>query len=136
MQICYNGGVSSVEENLQITGHGRRSSHSVTQTSTQELALAKPLKHSMKFVAKSSRHSPTEKASVAGVEAACKKMSSTFAARSGVTHAPKCALNLFDSSSLASNVKIVPPKWSGKCSRETSLSEDVPKSLEAQGIFE
>jgi hypothetical protein len=77
-------------------GHGRRSSHSLTQTSSQELALAKPLKHSTIFAAKSSELSPAEKASVAGIESARKKMSSTSTTRSGMIRAPKHALNLFD----------------------------------------
>jgi hypothetical protein len=91
-------------------GRGRRSSHSGTQTSTQELAMARPLKHSIKFAAKFSRLSPTEKASVAGVEAAGKNTSSTFAAGSGVTCAPKCALNLIGSSSSVSNDETAPPE--------------------------
>jgi hypothetical protein len=91
-------------------GAGRRSSHYGTQTSTQELALAKPLKHSMNFATKSSRLSPAEKASITGVEAASKKMSSTSAARSGATRAPKRALNLFDSSSSASDDETAPPE--------------------------
>jgi hypothetical protein len=53
--------------------------------SAQELALAKPLKCNTKFAAKSSRLSPTEKASIVGVEAAGRKMSSTSAARSDAT---------------------------------------------------
>jgi hypothetical protein len=64
-------------------GHGGKSIHSETQSSTQELALAKPLKRTTKFVAKSSRLSATEKASLAGVHAADKK--------------PKCMLDLFGS---------------------------------------
>jgi hypothetical protein len=110
--------------------HGRRSSHSVIQTSAQELALAKPLKCNVKFVAKSSRLSPTKKDVVAGIEAVAKKMSSTSTTGSGVTHAPKYALNLFDSSRTA------PLEWSWKRYRETSFSKDVLKSLAALGIFE
>jgi hypothetical protein len=117
-------------------GHGRRSSHSVTQASAQELALAKLLKCSMKFVAKSSGFSLAEKASVAGVEAAGKKMSSTSLAGSATTCAPKHALNLFDSGSLASDDETDPPKQPRKHSRETSLSEDVPKSLVAKSTYE
>jgi hypothetical protein len=117
-------------------GRGRRSSHSRIQTSAQELALAKPLKHITKFTAKSSGLSPTEKASIAGVEAAGKKTSSTPTTGSGVTHAPKRALNLFDSSSSASDDDTAPSEWPRKRSRETPLFEDVPKSLVAKGIFE
>jgi hypothetical protein len=117
-------------------GRGRISSHFVTHTSTQELALAKSLKHSTKFAAKSSRHSPTEKASITRIEVAGKKMSSTFMARSGVARDPKCVLNLFDSGSPVSDDDTAPPEQPQKCSWEPSLSEDVPKSLVAQGIFE
>jgi hypothetical protein len=90
----------------------------------------------MKFAAKSSGLSPVENASVAGVEAAGKKMSSTSVARSSTAHAPKCALNLFDSDSSMSVDETAPPEWPQKRSQNTSLSEDVPKSLAAQGIFE
>jgi hypothetical protein len=106
-------------------GRGRISSHFVTHTSAQELALAK-----------SSRHSPTEKASITRIEVAGKKMSSTFMARSGVARDPKCVLNLFDSGSSVSDDDTAPPEQPQKCSWEPSLSEDVPKSLVAQGIFE
>jgi hypothetical protein len=81
-------------------GRGRRSSHSVTQTSAQELALAKPLKRST-------------------------KMTSTSAAGSGATCAPKCGLNLFDSSSSASEDGTAPKTFRGCI-----------KSLVTQGIFE
>jgi hypothetical protein len=95
-----------------------------------------PMKCSMKFAAKSSRLSPSEKASFAGVESAGKKTSSTSVVRSGMTRALKCALNLFDSCSLACDDKTVPLGRPRKRSRETPLSEDVPKSLMAKGIFE
>jgi hypothetical protein len=89
-------------------GRRRKSSHSRTQTSTQELPLVKPLKRSMKFAAKSSGLSPAEKASITGVEAAGKKASSTSTAGSGTIHAPKLALNLFDSGSSMSDDKTAP----------------------------
>jgi hypothetical protein len=53
----------------------------------QELALAKPLKRSKKFGAKSSGHGPAEKASIAGVKVASKKMSSTSMGGSGACNA-------------------------------------------------
>jgi hypothetical protein len=81
-------------------GRGRRSSHSGTETSAQELALAKPLKCSMKFAVKSSGLSSAEKASVTGVGATGKKMCPTSTGGSGATRAPKRALNQFDSGSL------------------------------------
>jgi hypothetical protein len=113
-------------------GCGRRSSHSETQTSAQELALAKPLKHGTKFAAKSSGLSPAEKASITRVEAASKKTSSTSAAGGSMTR----ALNLFDSGSSASDDSTAPPEQPQKRSRETPLSEDVPKSLAVKGILE
>jgi hypothetical protein len=66
-------------------GHGRKLSLSETQTSAQELALVKPIKRSNKFAAKSSRLSPAENASVAGVKVASKKASSTSTGGSGMT---------------------------------------------------
>jgi hypothetical protein len=94
------------------------------------------LKCSKKFAAKSFGLSPAEKASIAGVEVAGKKTSSTSVAESGATHAQKHVLNLFDSGSLASDDETTPLKRPQKYSRETSLSEDVPKSLSVKGIFE
>jgi hypothetical protein len=79
-------------------GRGEKSIHSKTQTSAQELALAKPLKHSMKFAAKSSGLSAVEKASLAGVDAAGKK--------------PKRVLNLFGSDSSVSGSEPVPSEMS------------------------
>jgi hypothetical protein len=116
-------------------GHGRRFSHSRTQTSAQELALAMPLKCSTKFATKASGLSPAEKASIAGVEATGKKTSSAFVARNGMTRAPKHSLNLFDSGSSVSDdeTSLERPR---KCSQETPLSGVVPKSLVAKGIFE
>jgi hypothetical protein len=107
----------------------------MTHTSAQEVALAKSLKHNMKFSAKSSGLSTAEKASVTGVEVAS-KMSSTSAAGSGATCAPKHVLDLFDSSSSALNGETAPLEWPQKHSRETSFSKDVLKSLVALGIFE
>jgi hypothetical protein len=92
----------------------------MTQTSAQELALAKPLKHSMKFAAKSSGLSLAEKAVVTGVEAAGKKMFSISATGSGATCAPKRALNLFDSGLSALDDGTAPLEWPQKCSQETS----------------
>jgi hypothetical protein len=89
-------------------GRGRRSSHYVTQTSAQEVALAKPFKHSTKFATKSSGLSPAKKASITRFEATAKKMSSASAIGSGATYAPKCALNLFDSGSSTSNDETAP----------------------------
>jgi hypothetical protein len=68
-------------------GRERKSSHCKTQTFAQELALAKPKKHSNKFAAKSSGLSPIEKASVMGNKVASKKPSSISAGGSGTTQA-------------------------------------------------
>jgi hypothetical protein len=103
----------------------------MTQTSAQELALAKPLKRSTKFAAKSFGLSPAEKASITGVEATGNKMSSTSTTGSDATRAPKRALNLFDSGSSVSDDGAAPLERPQKHSWETSLSEDVPKSLAA-----
>jgi hypothetical protein len=75
-------------------GCGRN--HSEMQTSAQEISLAKALKRSMKFAAKSSGLSAVDKASLAGVNAVGKK--------------PKRALDLFGSDSSGSNSEVVPSK--------------------------
>jgi hypothetical protein len=69
----------------------------------QELALAKPLKHSKKFVVKSSGLSLAKKASIVGIGIAGMKKSSTSTGGSDTTHASMHALNLFDSDSSASS---------------------------------
>jgi hypothetical protein len=61
----------------------------------QELAVAKPMKHSNKFVAKSSGLSVAEKATAAIIKIAGRKMCSTFTGGSGVTRASTRALGLF-----------------------------------------
>jgi hypothetical protein len=88
------------------------SSHCGTQTTAQELALAKPLKVSKKFGAQSLGLSIADKASPAGVKIGNKKTSSTSAGRSDATLASAHALDLFDSASSASDGKAtcqVPP---------------------------
>jgi hypothetical protein len=89
-------------------GHGRRSSHFRTQTSTKEFALAKPVKCSSKFAVKSSGLSVAEKASGMGIKIAGKKMSSTSTGGRGMTQALTRALNLFDSDSSASDDESAP----------------------------
>jgi hypothetical protein len=90
----------------------------------------------MKFAIKSSRLSLAEKASIAGIEVANKKTSSTSATRGNVTHALKHALNLFDSGLSSSDDETTPLERPQKHSREIPLSEDVAKSLAVKGIFE
>jgi hypothetical protein len=81
----------------------RGSSYSGTHTSTQELALAKPVKPSKKFVAQSSRLNVTKKTSSTNVKIVGKKTYFTCAGGSDATQASARALDLFDSSSSASD---------------------------------
>jgi hypothetical protein len=92
------------------------------QTSTQELALAKPLNHSVKFAAKSSRLSAMEEASLAGVNATGKK--------------PKRVLDLFGSNSSASDSEAIPSKRPLKHPRESSILKEAPKPPLAGGKFD
>jgi hypothetical protein len=96
--------------------------HFGTQTSAQELALAKPLKCSMKFAARSSELSATEKTSLARVNDAGKK--------------PKHALDLFGSDSSASDGDAVPFKRPQKRPRESSISKEMPKPPPTGGKFD
>jgi hypothetical protein len=91
--------------------HGRRrkSFHSEGQPSAQELALAKPVKCSNKFVVKSVGLRIAEKATIAVVKIAGKKTCSASAGESGATRALACALDLFGSGSLASDNEATPP---------------------------
>jgi hypothetical protein len=100
-----------------ILGRGINATRSV-----QEFALAKPLKSSMKFAAKSSGLSAVEKASLAGVNAASKK--------------PKCVLDLFGSDSSTSDDEAVPSKRPRKCPRESPVSEQMSKPPPAGGMFD
>jgi hypothetical protein len=104
--------------------HHRKSSYPRAQTSTQELALAKPLKRSTKFVVESS-----------GLNPAKQKTSFAPAGGSGATRALKRALDLFGSDSLASDAKASPPEQSQKRPREFSILKDIPKSSSAKGAF-
>jgi hypothetical protein len=118
------GMVLAPRKSSEKCGRGRKSSHPGAQTSTQELALAKPWKGNTKFAAKSSR------LSLAG-----QKASSTFTGGSGVTRAPKLVLNLFDSDWLASDVEAALPEQPQKSPRESSVPKDIPKSSSVKGIF-
>jgi hypothetical protein len=84
--------------------------------------LAKALKRSMKFAAKSSGVSSTEKASLAGVNATSKK--------------PKQALDLLGSNLLVSNDEVVPSKRPWKRPRESSISKQMPKPPPLRGMFD
>jgi hypothetical protein len=103
-------------------GHGGNSIRSGTLTSTQELALAKPLKCSTKFVARSSGLSAVKKASLARVNAASKK--------------PKRVLDLFGSNSIASDGEAVPSERPQKCPQESSILKEELKPPPAGGKFD
>jgi hypothetical protein len=75
-------------------GRGRKSVHTETRTSAQELVLAKPLGQSKKISTKSSGLGIAEKASLKGPSAAGGK--------------PKKALNLFGDDSSASDDETAP----------------------------
>jgi hypothetical protein len=79
------------------------SSRSGTQTSTQELALAKPVKASKKFITPSSGLSTAEKTSPIDARVVGKRMSSISAGGSDTALAPAHAPYLFGSGSSSSN---------------------------------
>jgi hypothetical protein len=116
-------------------GRGRGSNCFGAQTSAQELAFANPLKCSMKFAAKSSGLSPTEKASLAGVRAASKKTLDSVVGR-GEILAPKHALKLFYSDLSASNEEAAPSEGPQKCCRASSVPKDIPKPSPVEGMVE
>jgi hypothetical protein len=110
-------------------GRGRKSNRSEAQTSARKLALAQPVKPSKKFVAASSGLDP-----VVGVGALGKKMSSTSAGGSCMTHGAKRAMKLFDSESLASDAEATLMEWPWKRPSGSSVPKDAPKSSSAKGI--
>jgi hypothetical protein len=69
---------------------------------------------------------PCKKTYAAGAKAVGKKMFYTSAGRSGVTRAPKCALNLFGSDSSASDSEPIPVERPRKRSKETSIAQNIP----------
>jgi hypothetical protein len=98
----------ALRKTFRKRGRGRKSFHSGTQTSAQELPLAKPVKRSNKSVAKSSRLSVAKMAIAVIIKIAGKKMCSTSAGRSGVTQASTHALDLFGSGSSVSHDETTP----------------------------
>jgi hypothetical protein len=76
-------------------GLGKKSTHTETCASAQELTSAKPLGCGKKFSTKSFGLSVVEKASLVGIGAASGK--------------PKCAVNLFGSNSSASDDESASP---------------------------
>jgi hypothetical protein len=102
-------------------GRGRKLVRFETRTSTQELALAKPLGRSKKFAVKSCGLDVAEKASVARINVAGGK--------------PKRALNLFGSDSSASNDESAPSQRLWKRPRESSILKQVTKPPPTKGMF-
>jgi hypothetical protein len=94
---------------LEKWKHVRGLSQSGTQTSMQELALAKTVRPSKKFTIQSSWLSIAEKTSSANVKGAGKKTSSASAGGSDATHTWTHILDLFDSSSSASDSEPTAP---------------------------
>jgi hypothetical protein len=90
----------------------------VAQNSFQELALAKPMKPSKKFVVKDG--------------AAGKKTLPTSMGGSGMTRGSKHARKLFGSDLSASDDETAPPE---RPSKGAPLVKDVPKSYSLKGIF-
>jgi hypothetical protein len=99
-------------------GRGRKSFLFGIQTFMQELTLAKPMKHSNKFVVKSSRLTVAEKATVVTVKIAGKETCFASAGGSGATRAPMCALDLFVLGSSASANEPTPREQPCKCPRK------------------
>jgi hypothetical protein len=83
--------------------HIKGSSCSRDETSTQVLALAKPLKPSKKFSSQSSRPSIIEKTSSANLKISGGKTFSTSMGWGGSGRAPARTLDLFDSGLSASS---------------------------------
>jgi hypothetical protein len=117
-------------------GRGIKSFDSGDKTSTLELALAKPVKHSKKFVAKSFGLGVAKKATAATVRITSKKMYTATAGGSDETRAPTRALDLFGSASSASDDETTiwePPR---KRSSKFPLSKGAPKPFVMKGNFE
>jgi hypothetical protein len=134
MKICCHDTGSDAKKGYDKRRHAQCLSHSGDQLSTQELALAKPLKQSKKFVSHSLGLSTTKKTSSATVKIHGGKMSSTFAGRSGAAQALTRALDLFDSGSSASDgetVNLVPPR---KHPRKSLIPKSAPKPSEAHAV--
>jgi hypothetical protein len=105
----------------------------------KELALAKPLKLSKKFVSQSLGLSSVEKTSSMNVKVIGGKTSSTFTGRSGAARALTHALDLFDSGSSTSDGGATNPTPPWKHPWKSPASKSVLKPSEApvvKGIFE
>jgi hypothetical protein len=120
--------------------HGRRRKSFLfgTQTSAQELALAKPMKCSSKFVAKSSWLTIGKKVTTTTVKIVSKKACSTSTGGSGVTRASTRVLELFGLGSSASGDEPPPPReLPHKHPRKfPPLRKGVPQPSMMKGNFE
>jgi hypothetical protein len=114
----------------------RGSSHPGTQTSAEELTLAKSLKPSKKFVAQSSGLSIAEIASPASIRIYRKKASSTSASGSDVTLTLACVLDLFDSGSSSSHGEATLLALPRKHPRKSPALKNAPKPSATKGNFE
>jgi hypothetical protein len=103
-------------------GCGKKSTHTETHTSAQELTSAKPLGHGKKFSAKSSRLSIAEKASLVGIGAAGGK--------------PKRVVNLFGSNSSASDDESASPRRPRKRAWESGIPKQIPELVPTEGVFD
>jgi hypothetical protein len=112
------------------------SSRSGTQTSTQELALAKPVKASKKFITQSSGLSIAEKTSPTDARVVRKRMSSISAGGSDAAPAPAHAPYLFGSGSSSSNGEAAPQAPPQKCPRKSLVSMIVLKLPAMKGNLE
>jgi hypothetical protein len=111
-------------------------SHVGNQTSVQELALAKPVKASKKFIAQSSGLSIVEKTSPVDAKVVRKRMSSTSAGGSDVASALARALDLFGSGSSSSNGEAAPQAPPKKCHRKSPVPKIILKLSTTQGNLE
>jgi hypothetical protein len=105
VQKCKSAAAVSAPIAKKVSEKRRRArglSNSGTQTSMQELALAKPIKTSKKFVVQSSGLSIVEKAFPVGAKIAGKRTSFGSAGGSDAARASGRVLDLFDLGSSAS----------------------------------
>jgi hypothetical protein len=117
-------------------GRGRKSFDFGTQTSALEVTLAKLVKRSNKFIAKSSRLIIVEKATAMTIKIAGKKTHSASAGGSDTIQASTRALDLFGSSSSASDDETTPREPPHKHPRIFVHPKGVPKSSVMRSNFE
>jgi hypothetical protein len=103
------------------------SSRLADRTSAQELALAKPLKHSQKFSSQPLGLGITKKTSSMNVKISGGKTSMTSTGGGGVDRAPTCTLVLFDSGSSASDGEAAAPVPRRKCPWKSPPLKAIPK---------